>query len=72
MATFNVYGSDHARLQGVAAPAYMQRRGHATRLLQQVELLLADVGVQDMVVILEPQVMMEGHTGLMGREAPSS
>lgn len=56
MATFNIYGSDHARLQGVATPAYMQRCGHATRLLQQVELLLADAGVQDMVVILEPQV----------------
>jgi hypothetical protein len=59
VATFNIYGSDHARLQGVATPAYMQRRGHATRLLQQVELLLADAGVQDMVVILEPQVMVE-------------
>jgi hypothetical protein len=64
VATFNIYGSDHARLQGVATPAYLQRRGHATRLLQQVELLLADAGVQDMVVILEPQVMLDWRHGL--------
>jgi hypothetical protein len=56
VATFNVYGSDHARLQGVATPGYLQRQGHATRLLKQLELVLADAGVQDLVVILEPQV----------------
>jgi predicted GNAT family acetyltransferase len=56
VATFNVYGSDHARLQGVATPAHLQRQGHATRLLKQLEVVLADVGVQDLVVILEPQV----------------
>jgi len=49
-----VYGSDHARLQGVATPAYLQKQGHATRLLQQLEVLLADAGVQELVVILEP------------------
>lgn len=56
VATFNVYGSDHARLQGVATPSYLQKQGHATRLVQQLELALADAGVQDLVVILEPQV----------------
>lgn len=56
MATFNVYGSDHARLQGIATPVYLQRQGHATRLLQQLEVVLAGAGVQDLVVILEPRV----------------
>jgi hypothetical protein len=56
VATFNVYGSDHARLQGVATPAYLHRHGNATRLVKQLELLLADAGVQQLAVILEPQV----------------
>jgi hypothetical protein len=55
VATFNVY-SDHARLQGVATPAYLQRQGNATRLVKQLELVLADAGVQELAVILEPQV----------------
>ena len=43
-------------VQGVATSAYLQRQGNATRLVKQLELVLADAGVQELAVILEPQV----------------
>jgi hypothetical protein len=54
-ATFNVFGQDHARLQGLATPTWRGHQGHATHLLKQLEALLTDADCKQLVVILEPK-----------------
>jgi hypothetical protein len=59
VATFNVH-LDHGRLQGLAAPVWMQRQGHGRRLVGQLEALLAGAGVGSLAVVLEPEVRRRG------------
>eukprot|EP00775_Hariotina_reticulata_P010420 gene10420-10578_t len=59
-ATFNVFGQDHARLQGLVTPAWRSHQGHATQLLKQLEGMLTDAHCKQLVVILEPK---EGEVG---------
>ncbi|KAF8073082.1 hypothetical protein HT031_000743 [Scenedesmus sp. PABB004] len=55
VATLNVYGRDHARVQGLATPQAVQRQGHATRLLGRLEDVLGGAGLGQLVLIMDQQ-----------------
>eukprot|EP00879_Flechtneria_rotunda_P033029 GHRR01036547.1.p1 GENE.GHRR01036547.1~~GHRR01036547.1.p1 ORF type:complete len:334 (+),score=122.03 GHRR01036547.1:218-1219(+) len=53
--TFNVYGPNHARVQGICTPNNMQKQGYATLLMKELEGVLQGAGVHQMVAIIEHQ-----------------
>uniref|UniRef100_A0A383VNH7 N-acetyltransferase domain-containing protein n=1 Tax=Tetradesmus obliquus TaxID=3088 RepID=A0A383VNH7_TETOB len=68
-ATFNIFGDDHARLQGLVTPQAVRRQGHAARLVQQLECVLQGARLQQLAVVLAPDGNKDEVPGVPGAAA---